>query len=119
MSLEVGLWGLLGALVTGVFGVLAQRVIAQSAIQKARVEAKATTVQTDSQRIQSLWDRVDTLSSQVSTLQTQVLDLRSELGAEQSKRHALVQHVHDWRTLHPDRGSWPRLPPILHDDLAT
>lgn len=119
MTLESGLWSLIGVFVTGLFAFLAQRVIAQSNVQKAKVEEKVAATQADSQRIQSLWERVDTLSERVTTLQSQVLELRADLGSEQSKNRAWRTHVLDWRSQHPDQSTWPRLPPLLQDELAT
>lgn len=119
MTLEAGLWGLFGAIVTGAFAYLAQRVIAQGNVQKAKVEAKASATQADSERIQNLWERVDTLSHRVGELQSQVFDLRADLGSEKSKNRAWRDHVLDWRAAHPDESTWPRFPPMLRDELAT
>lgn len=46
-------------------------------------------------------------------------EIEGELYSERQKRQALVGHVMDWRQAHRDQSTWPRLPPILHDDLAT
>lgn len=46
-------------------------------------------------------------------------EIEGELYSERQKRQALVGHVMDWRQAHCDQSTWPRLPPILHDDLAT
>lgn len=59
----------------------------------------------------------DRLTDQVDKLWDEVDDLRTRLTRAERKDSAWFRHVMDWRTRHPDRDTWPTVPPELKDDL--
>lgn len=70
-------------------------------------------------RIERLQTDMRKVKDELSEERSKRRELERELGTEQDKRKALVAHVQDWRESQPDQSTWPRLPPILRDDLAT
>ncbi|MDN6706363.1 hypothetical protein [Corynebacterium glyciniphilum] len=126
--------GTAATMIVGILSTLGLILVARVKAGSDRDNAKGPDWDNFSARMQAwtkdqLADRdakIETLQSDVRKLEGDLRDERQkrreiegELSSERQKRQALVGHVMDWRQAHRDQSTWPRLPPILHDDLAT
>lgn len=112
--------GTAATLIVGVISALVVVLAAKIKSSSDREQSAGPDWQRFNDNVQSWTERqLKERDKKISTLQDDVRTLQASLGESESKRHALMSHVHDWRAAYPDRASWPEIPQILRDDLAT
>lgn len=90
---------------------ISDRESAKDQIELSITESWQKMAETQNKKIEAQDSKINSLTERVETLEATNRELLH-------KTDAYRRHIYAWREEYPDKGRWPVVPPIIHQDLG-